>query len=197
MGKGGGQFPGSLGHKALGCGLGDRGYCRRSWPRGRRAAAEGALYRFGNVPGFGTVVLRNTIQDYKEGEQKRNEIGVGDQPTIRTRTGQTAAVRHRPDLLAAGWGLTVDGTPGGVKAFSSRKFSRRIRIRCEFRPSAIARTPSTMSSRVCISWRARKRSLAAAGNSSRLADATPYTVATKATAMPFPISETASRCFIT
>jgi hypothetical protein len=47
-------------------------------PRERLRARKGTLHGCGNIPGFFTVVLGHSIQDYKEGEQKRNEIGVGN-----------------------------------------------------------------------------------------------------------------------
>src|ERR1051326_9526255 len=68
----------------------------------------------------------------------------------------------------------------GLKAFSFN------RIKVGFRPSTIPMIPSRIISRISVAWRMRARSLLPAGRKRMLADPTPYTVATNATAMPCP-----------
>src|ERR1035441_3949533 len=62
-------------------------------------------------------------------------------------------------------------------------------------PSAIPSTPSSINSRICTAACTRDLSLLPAGRNSIFAEATPYTVATKATAIPDRKSTRLARCF--
>ena len=129
---------------------------------GRRAVREGGLQTFEEAAILFDVDEGARIEHHEEGEQERQEIGVGQQPAIALarwfgplRRRETALGFHRDPSFGSRWAR-----------------SRRSRVRGE-RPDCRAIVPSTIiSSSAC--WNAaRLRIFAAIGSSTKFAMPTP------------------------
>src|ERR1700681_4400744 len=109
------------------------------------------------------VRLARGEEDYKEGEEQRDEVGVGDQPALVVDVLGMFFLAH----AVASFGLTAAGLE------SKRKGRSLVSIMRGFMPSRMEMTPSSIISLILCSSRWRNLSLPAAGRQMRLAIATP------------------------
>src|SRR5258707_532334 len=103
---------------------------------------EAALDRGRDLRHFLVVHVRRGVENYKEGKEQRDEVGVGNQPAF--------MIDMLFMLLAtAHAGLTCFCTPA---LSSDKKPSSRVSSMRGFMPSRIETTPSTaISRRICSS----------------------------------------------
>src|SRR5271167_2355530 len=149
---------------------------------------KGRLDGNGKSSGFALVHLRRGIHHHEECEKQGDEVGIRHKPPVMVVVIVPAAFFHRDAFAAVA--VLVSGR-------SCRKPTSLASSILGFMPSRMEMTPSNVISRTTCSSRMRMRSLPELGRKKRLAAPTPYTVATKATAIPLPTSSMLSRCCMT
>src|SRR5262249_14128956 len=126
---------------------------------------KGDLNRKGELPCFAFVDLRRGVEDDEEGEEKRDEVGVRNEPTL--------VVDVLFGLAATAHAEAGRDSREVVWCVCEKKARSLVSIMRGFMPSRMEMTPSSIISRRTCSWRTRSFIFPATGRKKRLAAPTP------------------------